>query len=291
MATTIHPEDLELFEYVEGELEEPRRLEVEIHLSTCGRCAEDVRLLETGKAALRAAPLLSLSEERRRLIFAGLPRQTERRPMVLSPKRLVAILTPVAAAALLAGVLVSTGGGDNERLAVPVVGEASQADQEERAAAEPLQTAPAQDTGAAGGQVATPDAAPPEEAAVPPAEAAPAAQPPPAEEAAPTEEPVEQPEPPAPAEEAAPREESAPVEKAAPAEVGAPAPSAAESFDAAAPVARVAGPPAEVVRLLRKAGFEAKAREGAVEVTGADPDAVRRALSKRPAGDVAVLIL
>jgi outer membrane biosynthesis protein TonB len=288
MTTMIHPEDLELFEYVEGELEEPRRLEVEIHLSSCGQCAEEVRLLETGKAALRAAPLLSLSEERRRLIFAGLPRQTERRPLVLSPKRLIAILTPVAAAALVAGVLVSTGGGDNERLAGPAVGEASQADQEGRAAAEPLQTAPAQDTGAPE-EVATPDAAPPEEAAVPPEEA-PAAQPPPAEEAAPADEPVEQPDPPAPAEDAAPREESGPGEKAAPAEQGAPAPSAAQSFDAAAPVARVAGPPAEVVRIRRKAGFEAKARDGAVEVTGADPDAVRRALSKRPAGEVAVLI-
>jgi anti-sigma factor RsiW len=75
MTTTIHPEDLELFEYVEGELEEPRRLEVKVHLSTCGRCDQEVRLLETGKAALREAPLLTLSEERRRLIFAGLPRQ------------------------------------------------------------------------------------------------------------------------------------------------------------------------------------------------------------------------
>jgi hypothetical protein len=139
--------------------------------------------------------------------------------------------------------------------------------------------------------VATPDPAPAEEAAVPPAEETPEAQPPPAEEAVPPEESVVQPEPPAPAEEAAPREESTPGEKAAPAEDGAPAPSAAQSFDAAAPVARVAGPPAEIVRLLRKAGFEAKTREGAVEVTGADPDAVRRALSKRPAGDVAVLVL
>jgi anti-sigma factor RsiW len=306
MTTTVHPEDVELFEYVEGELDESRRLEVELHLSACRRCDEEVRLLETGRAALRDAPLLSLSEARRRGILAGLPRQSERRPWAPSAKRLVAILTPVAVAAAVAAVFVSMDGGDGgERAAVPAAAERSRDAQAERAP-EPLQAAPPQSAGGAQ-QAVAPDAAPPEE---PPPQPAPTPQTPSATgPASPNDEPAPPPppQPPEPKPEAPPRDEAvkagtapapekAAPEKAAPTEA-APgandslAPTTAEGFAGVAPVARVAGPPSRVARVLRRAGFAAKATTTSVEVTGGDPDAIRRALADRGDGDVAVLVV
>lgn len=55
-----------------------------------------------------------------------------------------------------------------------------------------------------------------------------------------------------------------------------------------APIAEVEGPQQEVVRLLRAAGIAAAQCNEAVEVYGADADAVRDALDARRAGDVAV---
>ena len=131
MTTAMHPDDLELFEYVEGDLEPARRPEVAAHVAACGRCAEEVRFLEAGKEALRATPLLQLPQTRRKAILSGLPRQAERERRgfsFLSTKRLVAVLTPVAAVVAVVAILASTGGnGESEEAAAPAPQELARA--------------------------------------------------------------------------------------------------------------------------------------------------------------------
>lgn len=130
MTTMMHPDDLELFEYVEGDLDDARRPDVAVHLASCERCAGEVRLLEAGKQALREAPLLSLPPKGTEALLRGLPRQTERArvPFSFSPRRLVAVLAPVAAVAVAVGVIVSTTGNrEEERAAVPAEAPAAQA--------------------------------------------------------------------------------------------------------------------------------------------------------------------
>ncbi len=101
-----HPDEFELLSYVEEELAHDARQEVAEHLVACRSCAEHVRRLETGRAVLRAAPPLELSDERRARMLAGLPERREpwsfRRPL----KRVLVIAAPVAAAAALIGVVV-----------------------------------------------------------------------------------------------------------------------------------------------------------------------------------------
>jgi anti-sigma factor RsiW len=113
MSANGHPEDLDLFEYVEGDLDGKRAPEVAAHVATCERCAKEVRLLEAGKAALRESALLELPPKRRAIVFRELPRRERGRGF--SPKQLVAILTPVAAALAVVAVLVSrpSNGGES----------------------------------------------------------------------------------------------------------------------------------------------------------------------------------
>jgi anti-sigma factor RsiW len=218
MTTSTHPEDLELFELVEGDLDGVRAAEVAAHVEGCAHCAEQVRLLETGRAALRDSLLLHLPPKRKKRLLAELPPQPrERRSPAMSPKRLLAVLTPIAATVAIVAVVTSTTGGGSapEQSAAP------------KAAAE---QARASEDSAAGG--------------------AGAASPPPAQAGSPS------------------------LESSAPAE----------------PVARVAGTPERVARDLRAAGFDVTVSEGRVEVTGADPAAVAKALAGREAGEVAVYV-
>jgi hypothetical protein len=99
-----HPEDVELFSLVEGDPVDPGVAE---HVARCAQCAETVRQLETGKAALRAAPLLHLPPRRRESVLGGLPKREPWRP-----KRLLAVLAPVAALAAVVGVLATSVGGN-----------------------------------------------------------------------------------------------------------------------------------------------------------------------------------
>jgi hypothetical protein len=113
--TGTHPDELALLAYVE---EEPRDAEVGEHLTACAACAEKVRLLEAGRDALRSAPLLELSEERRTQILASLPRRRDPWAAFAPLKRVLVVAAPVAAAAALVAVFVSVGtlggGGDDE---------------------------------------------------------------------------------------------------------------------------------------------------------------------------------
>jgi hypothetical protein len=123
-----HPDEFELLSYVEEELATDARQEVAEHLVACRSCAEHVRRLEAGRTALRAAPPLELSDERRARMLAALPERRERKSFSEQFRRVLVIAAPVAAAVALVGVIVVTdpqvGGGDDSGDA----GEAAQAE-------------------------------------------------------------------------------------------------------------------------------------------------------------------
>jgi anti-sigma factor RsiW len=120
MVTGTHPEDIDLFDYVEGELPAERRAELEVHLAGCSTCAEQVALVQAGKDALRESQLLHLPPAQREAILTSLPtqRRAPGRSPAISPRRLLALLAPVAAVAAVVVVLVSSGvfetSGDDE---------------------------------------------------------------------------------------------------------------------------------------------------------------------------------
>jgi anti-sigma factor RsiW len=214
-----HPTELELLEYVEGELADGPLETLRVHLEGCPACAAQVADLERGRVLLRSAPLLELPERRRKAIFAALPRQERARPawleLLSSPRRVALVLVPAAAVAAAVTVVVTqVGNGGFEREAA-------------KEAPPPAEVAQAEaDSAATGGAVEAPEAAP--------------------------------------------------------------APPALEA--AAAPVATVVGPPEDVVAFLEGKGFRARVVDGTVEVTGADEEAVKEALSSRAAGDVPVFL-
>lgn len=132
-----HPDELELLEFVEEELVEPRKAAVAEHVAACSRCAESVRQLETARYALRAAPLLELPGETREAALAALPERSVRRGWSWRPRLAVpAIAATAAVAAVVAGVVL-TGGFDRE---------------EGRQSAEVATLEAGQDAGAAAGQ-------------------------------------------------------------------------------------------------------------------------------------------
>ena len=111
MVTGTHPEEVDLYDYAEGELSADRRVELEVHLAGCATCAEQVALVQAGKDALRESQLLHLPPARREAISTSLPmhRRAPGRSRAFSPRRLLVLLTPVAAVAAVVVVLVSSG--------------------------------------------------------------------------------------------------------------------------------------------------------------------------------------
>jgi anti-sigma factor RsiW len=141
MVTGTHPDDTDLFDYVEGDLPARRRDRIEVHLASCADCADHVARVTAGRDALRGAQFLQLPPRRREGMFLNLPEQ--RRPArrgALSPKQLVAVLTPVAVVAAVVVALVTTGGGNgNEQAGRAVAGETSlEADQSTQGGGEAL---------------------------------------------------------------------------------------------------------------------------------------------------------
>lgn len=117
-----HPSELKLLSFVEEELDDGARRDLSEHLVACPSCSDHVQRLETGRAALRAAPMLELSQERRGEILAALPDRRDRWRRFRPVKRAVVIAAPVAAAAALVGVFVLAGtqlgsGGDDDEAA------------------------------------------------------------------------------------------------------------------------------------------------------------------------------
>lgn len=113
--TETHPDELALLAYLE---EEPRDPAVAEHLTACPACGEKVRLLEAGRDALRSAPLLELSEERRARILEALPPRRDPWTAFRPLRRVLTVAAPVAAAAALVAVFVAVGtlggGGDEQ---------------------------------------------------------------------------------------------------------------------------------------------------------------------------------
>jgi Putative zinc-finger len=209
-----HADEITLLAYVDGELRDDERQAVEGHLETCPTCAEEARRLEAGRDALRASPLLELSEERRHAIVGSLPARKEAWSF-LAPLRRLGPALPAAAALLMVAAFVALAtqlprGGDDDS-----GGEAAMATEE---AAEDR----------AGGGEAT----------------------------------------------AAPEAEGDEGE-------------GAEALKSAEPVARVEGPPGEVVRLLRENGHPAFVRDGSVVAVG-DEREIRSELARRARGPVRV---
>jgi anti-sigma factor RsiW len=111
MVTGTHPEEIELFDFVEGDVPGPRRAEIETHLAICAPCSDQVARVQAGREALRDSQFLQLPPRRREGVFMNLPEQRRApgRSAALSPKQLLAILTPVVAVAAVVVALVSTG--------------------------------------------------------------------------------------------------------------------------------------------------------------------------------------
>src|SRR5947208_7599190 len=107
-----HPEEIDLFDYVEGDLPAPRRAELEVHLASCHTCVEQVARVQAGRDALRASQFMQLPARRREGALLNLPAQRRgpARSPALSPKRMLAILTPIVAVVAVVVTLVNTGG-------------------------------------------------------------------------------------------------------------------------------------------------------------------------------------
>jgi hypothetical protein len=112
MVTGTHPEEIELFDYVEGDLRADRRAALEVHLASCAQCSEQVARVQAAREVLRGSQFLQLPPRRREGVFLNLPEQRRApgRGAALSPKQLLAVLTPIAAVAAVVVALVSSGG-------------------------------------------------------------------------------------------------------------------------------------------------------------------------------------
>lgn len=119
MMAGMHPEELELLAYLEGELDDPRRGQVASHLETCDRCAQEVRAVEAGRAALRSAPMLELPSERLETMLTRLPSRATTPPGLI--RRALPVAAALAAVAAVAGgafVLGTSDGGDDDAAGV-----------------------------------------------------------------------------------------------------------------------------------------------------------------------------
>jgi anti-sigma factor RsiW len=124
----MHPEELELLAYLEGDLDDPRRGQVASHLETCDLCAQEVCAVEAGRAALRSAPMLELSQERLDAVLTRLPSRATTPPGLI--RRVLPVAAALAAVAALAGgafVLGTNGGADDESASGVAQDEASNA--------------------------------------------------------------------------------------------------------------------------------------------------------------------
>jgi hypothetical protein len=117
MVTGMHPDDVDLFDYVEDDLPQRRRAELEVHLASCARCAEQVARVHAGRDALREAQVLKLSQRGRDAIFVDLPPQprARRRRGWSSLKQVAAVAAPVAALVAVVVALATLGGNGGDQ--------------------------------------------------------------------------------------------------------------------------------------------------------------------------------
>jgi anti-sigma factor RsiW len=178
MMAEIHPTEIELLDYVEGDVDTSASGVLRAHVEACSACSATVAELERARATLRGAPLLELPATRADAMLRRLPRQEPDRPtwfeQLRSPRRLALVLAPTAAlaAAVVAIVVVAGNGDEAGREAAPPPAVADELKAEAGAEADSSASA----TEAAPLEQPLEEAAPLEEPAPPAAE-------PPAEEA------------------------------------------------------------------------------------------------------------
>jgi anti-sigma factor RsiW len=145
-----HPSDIELLEYLEGDLDETAAAAVRAHVAACEDCARELTEAEYARGALHATPALRLPDGRLEQMLASLPRQEARerdvRSFIESKRRLLLVATPAAAAlaAVVIAFAVTSGGGDESTEA----GGAATAQTAAADAQESLESAPAVEAGA-----------------------------------------------------------------------------------------------------------------------------------------------
>jgi anti-sigma factor RsiW len=144
MVTGTHPEDVDLFDYVEGDLPPRQRAELEVHLATCAQCAGHVARVQAGRDALRGTPFLEFPAHRREEILRELAthRSRTRRAPLFTGRRLLAVLAPAAAVAAVVVALTTIDTGPDEEAATPGGGggaTAEAAPQDARASSAPLE--------------------------------------------------------------------------------------------------------------------------------------------------------
>jgi anti-sigma factor RsiW len=133
-----HPDEIQLLDYVEGDLDGAARDVVDAHLAGCAECAEQIRLLEAGREALRGAPMLEAPAGQ----LGELPEQAQPTRRGFRPRRVIAVLAPVAAVAGVIAIVATTNPNEDS------------GDEGERAVA--AQTAA--DSAEGGGEEAAPEA-------------------------------------------------------------------------------------------------------------------------------------
>jgi anti-sigma factor RsiW len=143
MVSGTHPDEIQLLDYVEDDLDTASRGVVEAHVAGCAECAEQIGRLEAGREALRGAPMLEAPER----IRPELPERAAARGFNLRPRRLVAVLAPVAVVAGVVAIVATTnpGGGDEAdeagRAAATMAAQAEEGGAEEGAPAQPMDAA------------------------------------------------------------------------------------------------------------------------------------------------------
>ena len=110
MVSGIHPDEIQLLDYVEDDLDTASRGVVEAHVAGCAECAEQISRLEAGRDALRGAPLLEAPER----IRPELPERPSARRLNLRPRRLVAVLAPVAVVVGVVAIVATTNPGTGD---------------------------------------------------------------------------------------------------------------------------------------------------------------------------------
>ena len=111
-----HLDDIELFEYTEGELDTQQRARAKAHLDTCAACSSQLVLAQAGGNALRSAPQFEHPPEALGRALSSLGAQ-EAEPAAAAGfplRRWVAVLAPVAAVAGVVAIVILATGGDED---------------------------------------------------------------------------------------------------------------------------------------------------------------------------------
>jgi anti-sigma factor RsiW len=142
MVSGTHPDEIQLLDYVEGDLDTASRGVVEAHLAGCAECAEQLSRLEAGREALRGAPMLEAPAG----LLGELPERARPARRSFRPGRVIAVLAPVAAIAGVVAIVATTnpdekGGNEGARaLEAQTAADSAQGGAEEAAPSQALST-------------------------------------------------------------------------------------------------------------------------------------------------------